>query len=99
MNIAATLFVTAIPNPEEMPSVQEYLKGVMPLLMAAGGKLVKRAKVDQTLHGNPSGMALVMDFESADVIDQLFKSDDYQALVAARDKGFKQMNIMIASDM
>jgi hypothetical protein len=27
-----TLVVTAVPNPNEMASVQEYLKGVLPLL-------------------------------------------------------------------
>ena len=31
-----TLVVTAVPNPNEMASVQEYLQGVMPLLMGAG---------------------------------------------------------------
>ena len=49
-------------------SVQEYLQGVMPLLTAAGGDLVKRLKVDDVVHGSPSGMVLVMDFESANAI-------------------------------
>ena len=68
MSGKATLVVTATPNPNEMPSVQEYLQGVMPLLLSAGGQLVKRLKVDQVINGNPSGMVLVMDFDSADSI-------------------------------
>ena len=45
----ATLVVTAIPNPAEMDSVQQYLKGVMPLLQGAGGRLVKRQKVESRM--------------------------------------------------
>ncbi|MBT8468695.1 MAG: hypothetical protein HKN10_10260 [Myxococcales bacterium] len=33
---STTLVVTAVPNPNEMASVQEYLQGVLPLLMGAG---------------------------------------------------------------
>jgi len=95
----ATLVVTAIPNPSEMASVQEYLHGVLPLFLSAGGKLVKRLKVDQALLGDPTGMTLVMDFESADKISALFDSDAYQALVPLRDKGFAEMNIWTAHSM
>ena len=49
-----TLVVTAVPNPSEMASVQEYLGGVMPLFQAAGGELVKRLKVEKSLHGKLS---------------------------------------------
>ena len=38
MSDPSTLIVTALPNPAEMASVQEYLKGVLPLLTGAGGK-------------------------------------------------------------
>ena len=40
MDDKTTLVVTAVPNPNEMASMQEYLQGVMPLLVGAGGKLV-----------------------------------------------------------
>jgi uncharacterized protein (DUF1330 family) len=85
MNEKTTLVVTAVPNPDEMGSVQEYLKGVLPLLMGAGGKPVKRLKVNEVIHGKPSAMVLVMDFESADAITNMFASDDYAALVPVRD--------------
>jgi len=42
----ATLVVTAVPNPSEMVSVQEYLHGVLPLLAGAGGTLVRRLKTN-----------------------------------------------------
>ena len=94
-----TLVVTAVPNPNEMASVQEYLKGVLPLLMGAGGKPVKRLKVDEVIHGNPSGMVLVMDFDSADTITGMFESQDYAALVPVRDRGFAEMNILLTQEM
>ncbi len=94
-----TLVVTAVPNPNEMASVQEYLHGVLPLLMGAGGKPVRRLKVDKVINGNPSGMVLVMDFDSADAISGMFESEDYAALVPVRDRGFSEMNIVLTREM
>ncbi len=99
MSEKATLVVTATPNTDEMPSVQAYLQGVMPLLMGAGGSLVKRQKVGQVINGRPSGMVLVMDFESAEKVTELFASDAYADLVPIRDKGFTEMNILLTGDM
>ena len=96
---STTLVVTATPNPENMPAVQEYLQGVMPLFVAAGGSLVKRLKVQSAIHGKPSGMVLVMDFPSTDVVNELFTSDAYQALIPTRDAGFAEMNILVAGDL
>ena len=98
MSEKATLLVTAVPNPNDMASVQEYLQGVMPLFTRAGGTLVKRLKVDD-IHGDASGMALVMDFDSADAITELFESDDYAELVPVRDRGFTEMDILVAQEM
>ena len=99
MSDQATLVVTAVPNPDEMESVNAYLQGVMPLFMEAGGQLVKRLKTEAILTGNPSGMTLVMDFDSADAISELFASDAYAALVPTRDTGFLEMNILITRSM
>jgi uncharacterized protein (DUF1330 family) len=99
MSEKATLVVTAVPNPDEMAAVQEYLQGVMPLFIGAGGQLVKRLKTDQVIHGKASGMTLVMDFDSDDAITELFASDDYAALVPIRDNGFTEMNILLTRTM
>ncbi len=74
-------------------------KGVLPLFQGAGGKLAKRLKVEKPIHGKPSGMVLVMDFDSADAISAMFESDDYAALIPARDRGFSEMNIQLANEM
>ena len=99
MNDKATLVVTATPNPNEMESVQGYLQRVLPLLMGAGGKPVKRLKVDEVIRGNPSGMVLVMDFDSDEAITALFESDEYAALIPVRDQGFTEMNILLTHEM
>ena len=99
MNEKATLVVTAVPNPNEMESVQQYLQAVMPLLLGAGGNLVKRLKVDQVINGQPSGMVLVMDFDSDEAITALFASDEYAALIPGRDMGFAEMNILLTHGM
>lgn len=97
--MSATLVVTATPNPTDMEAVQSYLKGVMPLLIGAGGTLVKRLKVAQIVNGRPSGMVLVMDFPSEQTVEDLFASDAYEALIETRDKGFSEMNMLIAGEM
>ncbi|MEM7541788.1 MAG: DUF1330 domain-containing protein [Pseudomonadota bacterium] len=99
MSETATLIVTATPNPEEMEAVKQYLDGVVPVLMGAGGKPVKRLKIDDVIYGSPSAMALVMDFDSSDAITALFGSEEYAALIPTREKGFTEMNILVAKDM
>ena len=99
MPSTTTLVVTARPNPEEMESVQAYLQGVMPLFVAAGGNLVKRLRVDTVLEGTPAGMAMIMDFDSAEAIADLLDSPDYAALLPARDRGFSDMNILVTQEM
>ena len=44
-------------------------------------------------------MVLVMDFESAEEIAALFASEDYTALTPGRDRGFKEMNILVTLQM
>ena len=99
MDSATTLIVTAKPNADQMESVQEYLGGVLPLLISVGGRPVKRLKVHQVIRGAPSGMVLVMDFDSSEAIEGMFDSDDYAALIPARDRGFSEMNIMLTQEM
>lgn len=99
MTEKTTLVITATPNPEEMASVQEYLQGVLPLLKGSGGDLIKRVKVGKVIKGNPSGMVLVMDFDSAESITSMFESEEYAALVPARDRGFAEMNILLTHEM
>jgi len=98
-NRKATLVVTASPNQNEQASVQEYLQNVMPLFKGAGGQLIKRLKVSDVIDGSPSGMVLVMDFDSTDSIREVFESDEYIGLIPVRDKGFNEMNILVTGEL
>jgi uncharacterized protein (DUF1330 family) len=44
-------------------------------------------------------MVLVMDFESTEAVTNMFKSDDYEALIPVRDRGFSEMNILLTQGM
>jgi len=99
MSEASTLVVTATPNPNEAEALQAYFEGVRPLLMGAGGKLVKRLRIAESISGTPDyRMLLVMDFESKDAITKVFASEEYAALLPNREKGFTSIVISIGGD-
>ena len=60
---------------------------------------MKRLKVGKVINGQPSGMVLVMDFDSNETVTALFASDEYATLIPERDKGFAEMNILLAHEM
>ena len=95
-----TLVVTATPAEGQNEAMGRYLQGVGPLLAGAGGIPVKRVRVTDTLSGTSgTGMVLIMDFEDAEAIRELFASDAYQALIPERDKGFSSIDILITESL
>jgi uncharacterized protein (DUF1330 family) len=91
-----TLLVTGTPAEGQGEALGRYLQGVGPLLAGAGGTPVKRVRVTDTITGTAgTAIALVMDFEDAETIQGVFASDAYQALVADRDAGFSNVEILI----
>ena len=95
-----TLIVTGTPAVDQDEARGRYLQGVLPILITAGGKPVKRLRVTNTITGeNGTAIALVMDFENAEAITDVFASDDYQALVADRDKAFSKLEILVTEDL
>ncbi len=99
MSDPTTLIVTATPNPSEPQAMQGYLKGVLPLLMSAGGAIIKRVKITDVIDGDRSyGMVLVMNFDSKEKVSAMFASDEYQALVPIRHRGFSSITIVLGAD-
>lgn len=97
---STTLIVTAAPNPAEAEAMQAYFKGALPLLMGAGGELVKRLEITETIDGEQSyRRVLIMDFDSQDSVTEVFASDDYKALIPHRNKGFLNLTISLAGEM
>ncbi len=92
-----TLVVTATPNSEATEDMRAYTAGAAPLLIKGGGELVFRGKTSKAIKGSANfGMLLVMNFESEEVIEGIFSSAEYKALIPKREKGFKQMDIIIS---
>jgi uncharacterized protein (DUF1330 family) len=95
-----TLLVTATPAEGQNEAMGRYLQAVSPLLINAGGTPVKRVRVTDTISGTTgTAMALVMDFENAEALTNLFASDAYQALIPDRDKGFSTIDILITETL
>ena len=99
MSEACTLIATAIPNPENMGEMQEYMQKSGPLLAVLGGGPARRMKVSEVITGDATAIVLVMDFPSRQALSAFFESDEYRALIPGRDRGFKSINLWIAGPM
>jgi uncharacterized protein (DUF1330 family) len=92
-----TLVVTATPNSEATADIQAYTTGAAPLLIKGGGELVFRGKTSKAIKGNANfAMLLVMNFASEEIIEEIFASAEYKALIPHRERAFKQMDIIIS---
>lgn len=100
MTTKTTIIVTAVFNPDQMASAQEYMQRAVPMLINGGGEIIRRVKVERAVVGDQGYNAcLVMDFSSANAVDAVFNSDEYAEIIPLRETGFKSMNIVIASPM
>jgi len=94
-----TLIVTAAPAQDQDEARGRYLQGVLPLLLQAGGKPVKRLQVTNAIEGAAgTKLVLVMDFETPEAITGALASDAYQALIADRDNAFTNIEILVTED-
>jgi len=99
-DLMTTMIVTAQPNPDQRDEAQAYVGQALPMLLGAGGKLLKRVKVRNAVVGEQTfALSLVMEFPDADAIEAVFSSDAYAKIAPHRDKGFAFMNIVICEYM
>ena len=100
MSEITNLIVTSEPNFSEKDALQEYVKGVMPLLLGLDGKIVKRSMITDTINGKQNFLfILIMDFPSKKALKSMFLSEEYKKLIPIRDKCFNLVNIHFADDM
>lgn len=96
----ATMIVTAQPNANHPEEAQTYVKQALPMLLEAGGTLLKRVKVQKAVVGEQTfALSLVMEFPDARAIEQVFSSEAYANIATHREKGFVFMNILICEDL
>ena len=99
MSESCTLIATAIPNPDHMADMQAYMQGAGPLFESLGGGPSKRMKVSEVVSGSGTVIVLVQEFPDREALAAMFASDAYQALIPARSRGFKSIEIWIAGPM
>ncbi len=100
INEKTTLVVTSKTNPDNLASLQIYVERVMPLLMSLNGKVIKRSKISDVIHGKSLGeFLLIMDFPIKQKLAAFFKSDEYKSIIPYRDNGFSEINILFADDL
>ena len=95
--MAINLIINAIPNPENMENVQEYLSKIMPIFFNNGGEKIERYQATEQLLGS-SGIKMVGIFSFPDVetVKTMMASDEFSALGALRASAFKQLDLIIA---
>ncbi len=94
-----SLIATAIPNPDNMLEMKTYLETASPLLAVLGGGPPNRMKVSDVVAGDPAARVMIMNFPSRAALVAVFESDEYQALIPGRDRGFTSFNLWIAAPM
>lgn len=100
MSEPVTLIVTATFDPDNMPAAQRYMQAAVPMLVAGGGEILRRVKVERPVVGNAAFDAcLIVSFPDGAAIDGVFGSDAYAALVEDRDAGFVGMDIVLARSL
>ena len=96
----ATLVLTATPAEGQGEAVGPLLQAGQDLLVAGGGRPVKRLRVTDTVAGpTGTGLVLVMDFDSVEAINAVLASDEYQAGAPARAKVLSNVQMLITEDL
>lgn len=83
-------------------ALRQYVAGVVPLVAAAGGELVSRGRLQETVVGDADSqpdLVAVMRFPKAEIIRTFLESDAYRAHVDFRNQAFEDLRSYIADDL
>lgn len=95
LDTASTTFV-AVGKIRDHDAFKAYAAKATPLLEAAGGSLVVRQPITDSLDGEDiSGIVLTMRFGDATAIRRVFASAAYRALIPTRDQAFDRLDLWI----
>lgn len=86
---------------EDAPdALAAYFSVTDPLLKRAGARIVKRFAVNDVVIGsNPSQTVVIVEYPSREAVDSVFKSPEYAAVRAVRDRAFSTYAITIVDDL
>ena len=86
-------------DPDQTDALNIYATNAPPILMEAGAVPRIKAKLVEELVGEGAPQTVfIADFPSADAVHKAFASDDYKALIPARDRAFKKLNFFIVEE-
>lgn len=85
---------------EDQPvALAAYFKATMPLLEAAGARIVKRFRLTDAIVGqHPSETVVIVEYPSRAAVDLVFGSPDYRAIIPIRDIAFLTYRISIVEE-
>lgn len=86
---------------EDAPdALAAYFRVTDPLLKRAGARIIKRFEVNDVVVGtNPSQTVVMVEYPSREAVDSVFKSPEYAAVKATRDRAFSTYSITIVDDL
>lgn len=99
MSDKSLMIVNAVLNPLEKTAFAYYSEQSAPLFKNAGGSLVEKYKVHQTVVGDKKlQVVVIMEFPNKDAIVSVFESEAYKELLPFRDKAFSDLHVFIANN-
>jgi uncharacterized protein (DUF1330 family) len=99
MSDKSLMIVNAVLNPHEKTTFTYYSEQSAPLFKSAGGSLVEKYKVNQTIVGDKKlQVVVIMEFPNKDAIVSVFESEAYKELLPFRNKAFIDLNVFIANN-
>ena len=95
------LIINAIPNTDELPSFQSYLKQIVGIITKFGGTNMQRFKTVEQIMGQGGIKAIaVLEFPNAQAIKDMYASEDFNSLNELRQKAYKQeVDLMICETL
>lgn len=83
-------------------ALEQYAAGTIPLIQAAGGKIICRLQVADTVVGDNNArpdLVAVMKFDSQSAILSFLNSAEYRRQVPYRDRAFAAIHSYIAEEI
>lgn len=86
-------------NPDAPEAQQEYYASTLPLMEAAGGRVVQRHSLGKVVMGQPvAETLLVVEYPDLDAMAQVFNSPAYRAIIPVRDKAFNTYSVSVLNE-
>lgn len=71
----------------DQEAFKKFSCAALPLITQYGGKILARGPHADRHEGDVTGIVTLLEFESKEAAEKFYKSEDYQACKAIRDKG------------